>query len=44
MIGCAKLGVNFAACAPVEFFPSEELQDIAHDLMDRVHRLGEGVG
>ena len=32
MIGCAKLGVNFAACAPVEFFPSAELQDIAHEL------------
>ena len=32
MIGCAKLGVNFAACAPVEFFPSEELQDIAQEV------------
>ena len=32
MIGCAKLGVNFAACAPVEFFPSEELQDIAQEI------------
>ena len=32
MIGCAKLGVNFAACAPVEFFPSEELQDTAQEL------------
>ena len=32
MIGCAKLGVNFAACAPVEFFPSAELQDIAQEL------------
>lgn len=32
MIGCAKLGVNFAACAPVEFFPSEELQDAAQEI------------
>ena len=32
MIGCAKLGVNFAACAPVEFFPGEELQDIAQEI------------
>ena len=32
MIGCAKLGVNFAACAPVEYFPSQELQDIAQEL------------
>ena len=32
MVVCAKLGVNFAACAPVEFFPSEELQDIAQEI------------
>ena len=32
MIGCAKLGVNLAACAPVEFFPSEELQDAAQEI------------
>ena len=25
MIGCAKLGLNFTACAPREYFPNEEL-------------------
>lgn len=25
MIGCAKLGVDFVACAPKEYFPNEEL-------------------
>ena len=32
MIGCAKLGVNFAACAPAEYFPSEELMDAAQEI------------
>ena len=32
MIGCAKLGVNFAACAPAEYFPSEELMDAAQEV------------
>ena len=31
MIGCAKLGVNFAACAPAEFFPDAALQDLAQE-------------
>ncbi len=25
MVGCAKMGINFTACAPSELFPSEEL-------------------
>ncbi len=25
MVGCAKLGLNFTACAPKEFFPAKEL-------------------
>ena len=25
MVGCAKMGVNFTACAPKEFFPNKEL-------------------
>ena len=25
MVGCAKLGVDFTACAPAEYFPSKEL-------------------
>ena len=25
MVGCAKMGMNFTACAPREYFPSEEL-------------------
>ncbi len=32
MIGCAKLGVNFAACAPAEYFPSEALMDAAQEV------------
>ena len=32
MIGCAKLGVNFAACAPAEYFPSGELMDTAQEI------------
>ena len=28
MIGCAKLGLNFTACAPKEYFPNEELIEI----------------
>ena len=27
MIGCAKMGLNFTACAPKELFPNEELVD-----------------
>ncbi|MBR5192078.1 MAG: ornithine carbamoyltransferase [Clostridia bacterium] len=30
MIGCAKMGVNFTACAPKEFMPSQQLIDIAN--------------
>ena len=25
MVGCAKMGMNFVACAPKEYFPNEEL-------------------
>ena len=32
MIGCAKMGVNFAACAPAEYFHSGELQDAAQEI------------
>lgn len=31
MIGCAKLGLNFAACAPAEYFPDEKLMDLAQE-------------
>lgn len=35
MVTCAKMGMNFVACAPKEYFPSEELvatcQDIAKE-------------
>ena len=27
MVGCAKMGLNFTACAPKELFPAEELVD-----------------
>lgn len=32
MIGCAKMGINFTACCPPEYFPSEQLMDIAHEI------------
>ena len=25
MVGCAKMGINFTACAPTKYFPSDEL-------------------
>ncbi|MBE6738149.1 MAG: ornithine carbamoyltransferase [Ruminococcaceae bacterium] len=35
MVGCAKMGINFTACAPKEYFPDEELvakcQEIAKE-------------
>ena len=27
MVGCAKMGMNFTACAPAKYFPSKELID-----------------
>lgn len=32
MIGCAKLGMHFVACAPTEYFPDESLVDMAHEI------------
>ncbi len=32
MIGCAKMGVNFTACAPERYFPNPELIAIAKEL------------
>ncbi len=32
MIGCAKMGVNFTACAPESYFPSPELIAVAKEL------------
>lgn len=34
MIVCAKLGVNFVACAPEELFPEEKLVDMAKELAE----------
>ena len=31
MVGCAKLGVNFTACAPRNYFPDEGLIDICRE-------------
>jgi len=25
MVGCAKMGMHFVACAPKKYFPSDEL-------------------
>jgi len=32
MIACAKMGINFTACAPKELFPSEELVEKAKEI------------
>ncbi|MGL5749668.1 MAG: ornithine carbamoyltransferase [Paraclostridium sp.] len=32
MIGCAKMGVNFIACAPKELFPNEELVSVCTEI------------
>ena len=28
MVGCAKMGMHFVACAPEKYFPNQELRDI----------------
>ncbi len=35
MVGCAKMGVNFTACAPKEFFPCKELIDECEKLAEK---------
>ncbi len=32
MVGCAKMGLNFTACAPKRFFPSPDLVDVCKRL------------
>ena len=32
MVGCAKLGMDFVACAPKEYFPDGELVNICEDI------------
>ena len=32
MIGCAKLGMHFVACGPIEYFPDEQLIDQAQEI------------
>ena len=32
MIGCAKMGMHFVACAPDKYFPEQNLIDIAQDI------------
>ena len=32
MVGCAKLGVNFTACAPKKYFPNSELIDTCKEI------------
>lgn len=35
MIACAKMGLNFTACAPRELFPAEELVNIAREVAEK---------
>lgn len=32
MVGCAKMGINFTACAPKDLFPNKELVDICKEI------------
>ena len=32
MVGCAKMGINFTACAPKELFPSEDLVNTCKEI------------
>lgn len=32
MVGCAKMGMNFVACAPKKYFPSEELVKVCEGI------------
>lgn len=34
MVGCAKMGVNFTACAPAKYWPSAELMETCGKLAD----------
>ncbi len=35
MVGCAKMGVNFTACSPKEYFPCKELIDECQKLAEK---------
>ena len=35
MIACAKMGLNFTACAPRELFPAEELVNTAREVAEK---------
>ena len=32
MVGCAKLGMHFVACAPADYFPNKELRDTCQEI------------
>ena len=32
MVGCAKMGMHFVACAPAEYFPNQELIDTCQEI------------
>ena len=32
MVGCAKMGMHFVACAPDKYYPEQELIDVAQDI------------
>ena len=34
MVGCAKMGVNFTACAPAKYWPSADLMELCGKLAD----------
>ncbi|MBR2311010.1 MAG: ornithine carbamoyltransferase [Oscillospiraceae bacterium] len=34
MVGCAKMGMHFVACAPEDYFPNKELRDTCQKIAD----------
>ncbi len=35
MVGCAKMGMHFVACAPEDYFPSKELRETCQKIADQ---------
>ena len=43
MVGCAKMGMHFVACAPREYFPDQELVDICQSVAARTGAVLEFI-
>lgn len=43
MVGCAKMGMHFVACAPKEFFPNKELIDVCKEIASKTGAILEFI-